>query len=131
VSMRGILPAHSYCRTRRHRMFGLIVLVAWLLVWAFLLSWISNIVLKDEISIGNAAAIIVVTGIVGTAYRLLIAGDSALLGLLKIPLDIVVMAGLLSAVAHAPFKKGVIIASIYAATSYLFWLVVGMLLASA
>jgi hypothetical protein len=107
---------------------GLIVLVSWLLVWAFILSWISNIVLKDEIPIGSSAGIIVITIIVGVAYSMLIARDSTLLGLLKILLDIFVMAGLLVVIAHAPFKKGAIIASIYAATSFLFWLIVGMLL---
>lgn len=91
----------------------MIVLICLTLVLGFFLAWIIGIVANEEVSVSKSAVIVFLTAIVFFA-SFAAAQDLGIAGAI-IPLSatMLAMAGLLRALAYIPFKKGMIVASVY------------------
>ncbi len=103
-------------------MFGILIFVFILAVMGFVLAWITGVIANEEMSIGRAMAVVFLNGIAtGVA--------GYFLGGLELPgiVDTVILTGislcimslLLKALGGIDFKKGLVIAAIFAAITSL------------
>jgi hypothetical protein len=107
----GILRPH------RGGAMGILIFAAVLLVMGFVLAWIIGVVANEEVDLKPAMWIVFLNGIL-----VLLAG--VLISMLELPapghfafvmcVSLASLAGLLNAIAKIPFKKGLIIAVVFA-----------------
>lgn len=93
----------------------MIIAAAILLVLGFMLAWITGVVAKEEIEIKHGVIIVLITGIVARIVDYALRDADTVVALASdAAVWIVLLAGLLRLVTHVPFKKGLLIATIYA-----------------
>lgn len=98
-------------------MFGIIVFGAVLVVLGFVLAWIIGVVAHEEVDIKPAMGIVFLNGILAFI-------GSALISVFGLPplvhftlvsvVSLACLTGLLRALAHIPFSKGIVIAAVFA-----------------
>lgn len=95
-------------------MFGLMVLVAVLVVLGFLLAWIIGIVAQEEVSIGQGVLILLCTGVCNMLLGVVLqkmapqAADWA-----GIPVSFAVLTSMVWLIAKVEFKKAAIIGLVF------------------
>ncbi len=100
-------------------MFGILVLIAIYTVLGFLLSWIANMVAKDDIEVKTSVIIIVLWGVLstGVSYGLNAASVPAP-GIFTSIINFGLLMGLLHFLAHLAWKHCAVIAAIYSAIMF-------------
>jgi hypothetical protein len=95
-------------------MFGILILIAIYAVLGFLLSWIANMVAKDDIEVKTSVIIIVLWGVLntGSSYALN-AADLPGASWLASAIGFGLLVALLHFIAHLAWKHCLIIAAIY------------------
>lgn len=104
----------------------MILLICYLILWAFILSWISNMILHEELPIITSLILIVFAGAVLIIYTATAARGDPLLGLLTIPLGAAVLGFGLKAVTRGNVRKCLLIGVIF---SGVYWLIMVLLAA--
>lgn len=110
-------------------MFGILVAIAVYAFLGFLLAWISQVIAKEDISVGTGVVILILTGIVGFGIKMfaISALGDVLGGLVALAGQFGVLIVMLNVLAHLTWKHSAIIASIY--TGVLFAIGLAMRLA--
>ena len=93
----------------------MIIAAAIFLVLGFMLAWITGVVANEEIELKHGVIIVLITGIIAKIVDYSLRDTDAAIALASnAAVWIVLLAGLLRLVTHVPFKKGILIATIYA-----------------
>ncbi len=104
----------------------MILLVCYLLVWAFILSWISNMILHEDLPIRSSFLIIILTGVILIVYAVATAKINPALSLFSVPLGAAVLGFSLQSVTKGDLKKCLVIGAVFAGL----WWVVQLMLAA-
>lgn len=100
-------------------MFGLLILVAILAVFGFILSWIAGVIAGAEISVPRSMAILFTNGIANYFVAIGVA-DMGLGGtFIQLGISLLVLAMLLWILADIAINKAIMIASIFATLTFL------------
>lgn len=103
-------------------MLPILILIAIVAFLGFMLAWVTGMVAKEEISVGQGMAVVFLTAIVNFFARLglLVVGLEPLVAnIIDIPISALAMAGLLRLIGGIDFKPGLIIGAVYAVALFL------------
>jgi hypothetical protein len=108
-------------------MFGLLVLICFIIMLGFVYVWIANVVAHEEVPVMTGVVILIVTGVVNFAVNYLLGSALGRTGasLVSIPADFLVLAAMTHLIAKITFKQSLIIAGIFTALIFLFGLALG------
>lgn len=113
-------------------MFGLLLLVVFLCVMGFVLSFIHNIFADDELEIKKAILLLLLTGVAGFVVKLVMSeADLTGAAAARFAVEFVTLTMLLKWMAYTPFRKALLIALVFSLVSLAFGLFLSYMLSPA
>lgn len=95
-------------------MFGILLFICILAVFGFVLSWIAGVIAHEEVSIPKSMAIIFTNGVISFLIGMGLDDAGVIGAIVQFAASLATLGALLWVLAGIPFKKGVIIAAIFA-----------------
>lgn len=112
-------------------MFGILILIVFLCIMGFVLAFVHNMFEDHELPIGRAILILILTGIISFAVKLMLLQngvDELSVGLIGIVTNFLVLMFLLKQMAYTTYARAALMSLVYAIIAFIFALGLAYLL---